>query len=105
MYQSLITSSERREPAGGSRLLLSDLNSSSGGASMTAEEKERMNFLCKQIQVEQDETKFTELVSELNELLETKEHRLTEKQKIRRQIDGGGTLQGGGALFSATKQS
>ena len=48
---------------------------------MTLEERERMNWLCQQIEVEQDHDKFTQLVSELNELLDEKERRLTEKQK------------------------
>ena len=48
---------------------------------MTPEEKERLDWLCKQIQVEQDQKKFSELCNELNELLEEKQNRLTEKQK------------------------
>ena len=48
---------------------------------MTTEEKERMEWLCKQIQVEQDSSKFTKLITELNQLLQRKEHRLIEKQK------------------------
>ena len=40
---------------------------------MTPEERERMNSLCKQIQNEKDHEKFTQLVIELNNLLERKE--------------------------------
>jgi len=43
---------------------------------MTPEEAERMNWLCKRIQEEQDQRKFNELVNELNTLLEGKERRL-----------------------------
>ena len=44
------------------------------------EEIERMNWLCKHIQEEQDQQKFSELVSELNKLLEVKEHGLHREQ-------------------------
>jgi len=47
---------------------------------MTPEEIERMNFLCKRIQEEQDQQKFSELVSELNTLLEAKERKLRPEQ-------------------------
>ncbi len=43
---------------------------------MTPEEKERMNELCRQIQVEKDPQKFTELVSQLSALLDRKSERL-----------------------------
>jgi len=43
---------------------------------MTAEEREQMNRLCERIQVEQDHQQFTRLVTQLNELLSRKEHRL-----------------------------
>lgn len=43
---------------------------------MTSEEREKMNKLCRQIQEEKDPNKFTELIRELNELLEKKEIRL-----------------------------
>jgi hypothetical protein len=43
---------------------------------MTREERDRMNFLCRQIQDEQDPAKFDELVLELNELLEVKHERI-----------------------------
>ncbi len=46
---------------------------------MTPEERERMNRLCAQIQVEQDHNKFTQLIAELNSLFETKERRLDER--------------------------
>jgi hypothetical protein len=49
---------------------------------MTTEEREPMNELCRQIQVEKDQRKFTALIEELNELLATKEERL-EKQHSR----------------------
>lgn len=43
---------------------------------MTPEEKERMTILVQQIQVEQDQKKFNELVSELNTLLSDNDQRL-----------------------------
>jgi hypothetical protein len=43
---------------------------------MTSEERERMNWLCLEIQEETDHARFTALVRELNDLLESKEHRL-----------------------------
>jgi hypothetical protein len=43
---------------------------------MTAEERERMNELCRQIQVEQDQKKFSDLCEQLNRLLENKDERL-----------------------------
>ena len=43
---------------------------------MTPEEIERMNWLCKRIQEEQDQQRFNELVVELNTVLERKERRL-----------------------------
>jgi len=48
---------------------------------MTPEERERMNSLCKQIQSEKDREKFTQLVIELNNLLERKESRLRQLDK------------------------
>ena len=48
---------------------------------MTPEERERMNKLCAQIQVEKDHAKFTQLITELNTLFEAKEHRLDERQR------------------------
>lgn len=47
---------------------------------MTPEERERMNQLCILVQSEQDHNRFTVLVKELNELLETKERRSSEDQ-------------------------
>jgi len=43
---------------------------------MTPDEREQMAILCQRIAVEQDRNKFTELVDQLNELLEHKERRL-----------------------------
>lgn len=42
---------------------------------MTPDEVERMNTLCKQIEVEKDRHKFSQLIAELNELLERKNKR------------------------------
>ena len=47
---------------------------------MTPEERERFTRLCQQIQFERDPIKFNELVNELNDLLEDKQDRLSEKQ-------------------------
>lgn len=43
---------------------------------MTPDERESMAILCQKIAVEQDRIRFTELVDELNKLLERKEARL-----------------------------
>jgi hypothetical protein len=43
---------------------------------MTAEERVRMEELCRQIQVEKDQAKFTVLIEELNRLLAKKNERL-----------------------------
>jgi len=43
---------------------------------MTPDEREQMAILCQRIAVEQDRDKFTDLVDQLNELLEHKERRL-----------------------------
>jgi hypothetical protein len=43
---------------------------------MTAEEREQMEELCRQIQVEKDQAKFTALIEELNRLLAQKDERL-----------------------------
>lgn len=43
---------------------------------MTAEERKQMNWLCLRIQDEKDPKLFSQLVEELNELLERKENRL-----------------------------
>lgn len=53
------------------------------GPSMTPEERERMMYLCKRIQEEQDHAKFMELIVELNDLLARKEHRLEAKATAR----------------------
>ena len=47
---------------------------------MTREERERMNWLCKQIQEERDPNRFGQLIIELNELLAEKESRITSPQ-------------------------
>lgn len=43
---------------------------------MTPDEREKMHILCQRIAVEKDHQKFTQLVDQLNELLEQKEARL-----------------------------
>jgi hypothetical protein len=43
---------------------------------MTPDEVERMKKLCQQIEVEKDHHNFSELIAELNELLEQKNKRL-----------------------------
>jgi hypothetical protein len=48
---------------------------------MTPEELELMYKLCQQIAVEKDPKAFDELVHQLNELLEKKEHRLHPEQR------------------------
>jgi len=48
---------------------------------MTPEERDRMNWLCKQIADEQDPKKFSELVHELDQLFAKKEHRLESRQQ------------------------
>ena len=47
---------------------------------MTPEEKSELDALCQRIQEEHDHDKFTELVTQLNDLLERKEKRLEESQ-------------------------
>jgi len=46
---------------------------------MTSEEREKMNQLCKLIQDEKDPDRFTELIQQLNKILEQKESRLKKK--------------------------
>jgi hypothetical protein len=48
---------------------------------MTPEERERMNKLCAQIAVEEDPTIFTQLVRQLNDLLEKRQHGLSSEQQ------------------------
>jgi hypothetical protein len=48
---------------------------------MTPEERELMNKVCQQIAVEKDPKTFDELVHQLNELLEKKEHRLKPEER------------------------
>jgi hypothetical protein len=43
---------------------------------VTPDERERMHILCERIAKEQDHAKFTELVSQLNDLLDDKVQRL-----------------------------
>jgi hypothetical protein len=43
---------------------------------MKPDERERMYQLCAMIEKEQDRARFLELIKELNDLLERKEHRL-----------------------------
>jgi hypothetical protein len=43
---------------------------------MTPAERQRMQLLCEQIATEQDHARFVQLVQELNDLLDHKEHRL-----------------------------
>jgi hypothetical protein len=52
------------------------LPSGGKGKTMTAEEREQMEELCRQIQVEKDQAKFTALIEELNRLLAQKDERL-----------------------------
>jgi hypothetical protein len=48
---------------------------------MTADERERMNWLCQRIQEESDHAKFLALVRELNELLARKERQIEAPKK------------------------
>jgi hypothetical protein len=48
---------------------------------MTPEERERFEWLCKQIQAEQDAKKFDEYVRELNDLVEAKHERIHPEHK------------------------
>jgi hypothetical protein len=48
---------------------------------VTPDEREQMAILCQRIAVEQDRDKFTELVDQLNELLENKGRRLNTPSK------------------------
>jgi hypothetical protein len=47
---------------------------------MSPEERERVHKICAQVQVEQDRQRFTELITELNRILERKEQRLEERE-------------------------
>lgn len=49
-------------------------------APVTPDERERMAILCERIATEQDRQKFTQLVDELNELLDRKDERLRVNQ-------------------------
>ena len=46
---------------------------------MTPDERERMAVLCERIAKEQDHQKFTDLVEDLNKLLDRKDQRLSSK--------------------------
>jgi hypothetical protein len=48
---------------------------------MTPEEREQMNELCARIAVEKDPAIFTQLVRQLNDLLEKKQHGLSSQQQ------------------------
>ena len=54
---------------------------------MSPEERERMYDICAKLQVEQDHNAFSQLMTELNNLPEHKEHRLEEQRK-RKVSDG-----------------
>jgi hypothetical protein len=47
---------------------------------MTAEERQQLNSLCLRIQDEKDPDRFSQLVQQLNDLLQRKEHRLVQTQ-------------------------
>lgn len=49
---------------------------------MTPEEREHMLKLVAQIEVEKDHHKFTQLIEELNALLDDKKHRLAHKPSL-----------------------
>lgn len=44
---------------------------------MTFDERERVNALCRRVQVEQDPLRFNELILELDEILENTDQRLS----------------------------
>jgi hypothetical protein len=48
---------------------------------MKQEERERMHQLCAMIEKEQNRERFLQLIQELNELLQRKEHRLESGSK------------------------
>jgi hypothetical protein len=49
-------------------------------------QKEKWQLLCEQIAVEQDPTRFMQLVHELNKLLEEKERRLNQQREPDRAV-------------------
>ena len=51
---------------------------------MTPDEREQMAILCERIAKEQDPHKFSELVDQLNKLLERKEQRLASRNESER---------------------
>jgi hypothetical protein len=50
---------------------------------MSPDKRDRMNALCAQIMVEKDQWKFTDLVEELNELLEDMRLEVPASQSVR----------------------
>lgn len=48
---------------------------------MTPEERERFEWLCKQVETEKDPKKFDQYVRELNDVLEAKHERIHSKHK------------------------
>jgi hypothetical protein len=50
---------------------------------MSPDNRDRMNALCAQIMVEKDQRKFTELVEELNELLDDMRMEVPASQSVR----------------------
>jgi hypothetical protein len=48
---------------------------------MTPEERERFEWLCKQVETEKDPKKFDQYVRELNDLLEAKHERIHPEHK------------------------
>jgi hypothetical protein len=54
---------------------------------MTPDEVERMKVLCQQIETEKNHDRFTQLIAELNELLERKQHRLDRSSRRQNQND------------------
>lgn len=52
-----------------------------GGRKMTPDEREKMNEICRRIQVEKNPEIFDQLVRELNDLLEIKHQRIHPEHK------------------------
>lgn len=52
---------------------------------MTPEEKQRLDWLCKEIQIEKDQAKFNALVREMNEIISRKKFRLDDPDNPARQ--------------------
>jgi hypothetical protein len=51
-----------------------------GGHTVNPEKRNRVNVLCARIAIEKDQDTFIQLVQELNDLMEKKEHRLEESE-------------------------